>query len=299
MSSPCIVGFHESVLAPTLAKALDVPHQKLYPTLFSDGEFALPKIQLTGIDHVIFVVDFLCAGNELIHVELLAVTLLLRQLVQQGVARVTLVMPYLPYDRADRLDETPMALVLDQLGRFTSGCLITLDVHKELDQQPLVLSYKTDMLWHKLAESLAAKDDLVVVSPDHGGIGRAKRLAQLLDVPFGIMAKQRNDFGDVHMHSLTSDVSGKTVLLRDDMVDTGKTAAEAVAMLKQQGATRVFGLFTHPILSQGAEVRLQQAAFEGIFFTNSLIKVPLPFAKVIQLDGLLTEALLQHLQQII
>jgi ribose-phosphate pyrophosphokinase len=295
MATPLIIAFHESLLAPVLAKNLNIPLQKLYPQLFADGEFSLPEVQVGQTDHIIFVVDFVAAGTELIHIELLAVALLLRQLAKH-IAKLSLVMPYLPYERAEQFDASPMALVIEQLQKFNEGYLLTLDIHNEQVGQPMLIAHKTDSLWYQLTRSLDLGEELVVVSPDKGGCARAQRLAELLHVPVGIMSKQRDAAGLVSVAALTENVAGKTVLLRDDIVDTARTAVEAVTLLRQKGATRIFGFFTHPILSDGAEARLAVAGFDGIFFTNSLIKMPLSCAKIIHVDDLLSNILRQHLQ---
>jgi ribose-phosphate pyrophosphokinase len=289
--SVCILSFHESVLAPALAKELSVPHKKIFPRLFSDGEFALEMATCRDLQHTVVVADFSCVGNERIHIEILAITLLIKQLAAEGIQELTLVMPYLPYTRARRPDVTSMGVLLDQLARFKKTAVLAFDVHDESHIWPGVTPLWTDDLWLQQAAMIVQGKDAVVVSPDAGGAARAMRLAELLQLPAAVMEKYREDSGDISMEELSQCVAGKTILLRDDIVATGQTATLAAKVLKSQGAAQVFGLFTHAVLSNGAEARLQQAAFDGIFFTNSLIKLPMPFATIIDLASSLSSVL--------
>ncbi len=289
--SVSILSFSESILAPTLAKALLVPHKKISHRRFADGEFALVLPLLQDIQHIVLVIDFLHAGSGDIHTELLALIILLKQLAVEGICEITVLMPYLPYARSCKLEATAVGLLLDQMQQFKKATMFVVDMHVECPQLAAVHSLSSDDVWLEQVSKLVELKDALVVSPDAGGAARAISLAERLHLPVVIMEKYRKECGEVYIKEPSESVVGKTILLRDDIVATGQTAALAAKLLKEKGAAQVFGLFTHAVISPGAEIRLQQAAFDGIFFTNSLIKSDFPFATMIDLTSLLSNAL--------
>ncbi len=285
-----IGSFHGSMLAPPLAVRLGLVHVSVHTTLYPNGEFELVKTLPVNMTHIVFVMDFLSAGSEQINREVLALIMLLRQLAR-CVPTVTLMMPYLPYGRAENWQDTPLALLFEVLAHFKNFTIMTIDQHNEAIILPHTASHDTSFLWDKAPLSSLQQLNPVLISPDSGGAARVYRLAATLNFDHGIMSKERNDVGDVRVCNLTCDVESRAVILYDDIIDTGKTAVQAADFLRARGAKKIVGFFTHAVLSDGAQERLQQAGFDDIFFTNSLIKLPTPGVTLVLLEDLMADFL--------
>lgn len=239
---------------------------------FPDGEIDI-KIEddMRGGD--VFVVQPTCPPvNENI-VELL---LLLDCLRRASADRITAVIPYFGYARKDRKDEgrVPISAKVVANAIVTAGAsrVLTVDLHASQIQGffdvPVDHLYAKPVL-QKEIEKLGLAN-LVVCSPDVGGIRLARAYARSLGAGLAIVDKRRVDAGHTVSENVIGDVAGRDVLLADDMISTGGSVAEAARILRDHGAARVFVAATHPVLCGPARERLEESALEAIFVTNTI-----------------------------
>jgi ribose-phosphate pyrophosphokinase len=190
--------------------------------------------------------------------------------------QITAVMPYYGYARADRKtagrESITAKLVANLIVQSGANRVIAMDLHSAQIQgyfdipcdhvygAPVLLDYLNDK---KLP-------DLVVVSPDVGGVARARAFAKKLDdAPLAIIDKRRQAHNVAEVMNVIGDVSGKTAVLVDDMIDTAGTIYEAAKLLRKEGARQVYACATHAIFSPPAAERLSSGVFEEVIVTNS------------------------------
>lgn len=297
MSHAVVIGSDGRGLATSLAQLLQLDLLKYEVDVFADGEIKAQVPQGLQQRHCIVVVQLQHAGSPLVNGEFLGVLMLLKQLRRQGVRKLTLVMPYLPYTRVACVDDSPLMLLLEHINEFTHGKIVAVDVHDESlfqAHKEIILTLDSTPVWSYSLTTFMRGLPVCVVSPDAGGVNRAERLAARLAVPAYGMLKQRGADGSLTQHELQDDVAGKIVFLRDDMIDTGRTAISATKLLKERGAQQVIGCFTHPILSADMHSIVAESGLDAVLFTNTLEKRGLNFPYV-SLDGLLVTALQQEL----
>ena len=192
--------------------------------------------------------------------------------------RITAVIPYFGYARQDRKPgpRTPISAKLVANIITTAGAdrVLTMDLHAGQIQG--FFDIPTDNLWAApvmaadIKQRLAGKE-LVVVSPDVGGVVRARSLAKRLDnAPLAIVDKRRERAGESEVMNIIGDVDGRTCVLIDDIVDSAGTLCNAAAALKQQGATEVVAYSSHGVLSGGAAARVQSSELTELVVTDSI-----------------------------
>ncbi|MBF2027699.1 MAG: ribose-phosphate pyrophosphokinase [Oscillatoriales cyanobacterium C42_A2020_001] len=191
--------------------------------------------------------------------------------------QITAVIPYYGYARADRKtagrESITAKLVANLITQAGASRILAMDLHSAQIQgyfdipmdhvygSPVVLDY------------LSSKQlpDLVVVSPDVGGVARARAFAKKLnDAPLAIIDKRRQAHNVAEVLNVIGDVSGKTAVLVDDMIDTAGTITEGARLLKQEGARQVYACVTHPVFSPPAIERLSSGIFEEVIVTNTI-----------------------------
>jgi ribose-phosphate pyrophosphokinase len=190
--------------------------------------------------------------------------------------QITAVMPYYGYARADRKtagrESITAKLVANLIVQSGADRVIAMDLHSAQIQGyfdiPCDHVYGSPVLFDYLNEKKLS--DLVVVSPDVGGVARARAFAKKLnDAPLAIIDKRRQAHNVVEVMNVIGDVSGKTAVLVDDMIDTAGTIYEAAKLLRQEGARQVYACATHAIFSPPAIDRLSSGVFEEVIVTNS------------------------------
>lgn len=198
---------------------------------------------------------------------------------RSSAGEINLIVPYYGYARQDRKAKPrqPITskLVADLL--VTAGCdrIIIVDLHApqiqgffdclvdELTAIPLLgQAIKNDKTINK--------KNLVVVSPDHGGVNRARRIAESLNTPIAIIDKRRNDKNEPEAMHIIGNVEGKDCILVDDMIDTAGSVVVACRTLKSQGAKKIYLAATHPVFSNPASERLSEGDFTKVFVTDSI-----------------------------
>ncbi|MEC4817664.1 MAG: ribose-phosphate pyrophosphokinase [Scytonema sp. PMC 1069.18] len=191
--------------------------------------------------------------------------------------QVTAVIPYYGYARADRKtagrESITAKLVANLITEAGANRILAMDLHSAQIQGyfdiPLDHVYGSPVL----LDYLASKDlhDLVVVSPDVGGVARARAFAKKLnDAPLAIIDKRRQAHNVAEVLNVVGDVNGKTAVLVDDMIDTGGTISEAAKLLRQEGARQVYACATHAVFSPPAIERLSSGIFEEVIVTNTI-----------------------------
>jgi ribose-phosphate pyrophosphokinase len=190
--------------------------------------------------------------------------------------QITAVMPYYGYARADRKtagrESITAKLVANLIVQSGANRVIAMDLHSAQIQGyfdiPCDHVYGSPVLFDYLKEKKLP--DLVVVSPDVGGVARARSFAKKLDdAPLAIIDKRRQSHNVAEVMNVIGDVSGKTAVLVDDMIDTAGTIYEAAKLLRKEGARQVYACATHAIFSPPAIERLSSGVFEEVIVTNS------------------------------
>ena len=190
--------------------------------------------------------------------------------------QITAVMPYYGYARADRKtagrESITAKLVANLIVQSGANRVIAMDLHSAQIQGyfdiPCDHVYGSPVLFDYLNEKKLP--DLVVVSPDVGGVARARAFAKKLDdAPLAIIDKRRQSHNVAEVMNVIGDVSGKTAVLVDDMIDTAGTIYEAAKLLRKEGARQVYACATHAIFSPPAIDRLSSGVFEEVIVTNS------------------------------
>ncbi|WP_038016056.1 ribose-phosphate pyrophosphokinase [Synechococcus sp. PCC 7335] len=195
--------------------------------------------------------------------------------------QITAVIPYYGYARADRKtagrESITAKLVANLITQAGANRVLAIDLHSAQIQG--YFDIPCDHVYGStvLTEYLASKniEDLVVVSPDVGGVARARHFAKMLDdAPLAIIDKRRQAHNVAEVMNLIGDVEGKTAVLVDDMIDTAGTICEGARVLREKGAKHVYACATHAVFSPPAVERLSQGLFEEVIVTNSIPVVP-------------------------
>lgn len=198
---------------------------------------------------------------------------------------VNVVMPYYGYARQDRKararEPITAKLIADLIETAGADRVITLDLHA-----PQIQGFFDSPIDHLqgvplLSDYFEAKDidDIIVVSPDHGGVTRARKMADRLKAPIGIIDKRRPRPNVAEVMNIIGNIEGKTAILIDDIIDTAGTITLAANALIEQGAKEVYACCTHPVLSGPAIERIQNSQIKELVITNS---IPLPEEKNIE-----------------
>lgn len=265
---------------------------------FSDGEIAVElHTNVRGRD--VFVVQPTCAPTNDNLMELIVMVDALRR---ASAGRITAVVPYFGYARQDRRVRSARVpitakVVADMMVGVGVDRVLTVDLHAEQIQGffdvPVDNVYGSPVLLEDI--ELQKFEDLIVVSPDIGGVVRARAVAKELGIDLAIIDKRRPKAGIAEVMNIIGDVSGRTCLLVDDMVDTAGTLCNAAKALKQQGAKRVVAYCTHPVLSGKAVDNLNNSELDELVVTDS---IPLSDAvkactrvRVLTLSKMLAEAM--------
>ena len=264
---------------------------------FSDGEIRV-KIDENVRGSDVFLVQSCCTPVNDSIMELL---IMMDALKRSSATRVTAVLPYFGYARQDRKDEprVPITakLVADLITTAGADRVLTMDLHAGQIQGffniPVDNLYALPVLLDYMAKQSGT--NLVVVSPDAGGVERARAFAKRLQANLAIIDKRREGPNNARVMNIIGDVSGRDALLVDDLIDTAGTVIQAAQACKDQGARRVWAGCTHPVLSGQAMERLTQSCLDEVVVTNT---IPLqgkdqqyPKLRVLSVAPLLGEAI--------
>lgn len=239
---------------------------------FSDGEILVQiNENVRGMD--VFVLQPTSAP---VNHNLMELLIMIDALKRASARRITAVIPYYGYGRQDRKVQprVPITakLVADLISAAGADRLLTIDLHAAQIQGffdiPVDHLYATPVLLDYLKKKDASK--LVVVSPDAGGVERARAFAKRLNTSIAIVDKRRVEANVSELMNIVGDVERKEALLLDDMIDTAGTITQAVSALKNKGATKVFAACTHAVLSGPAITRLNESELNEVIVTNTI-----------------------------
>jgi ribose-phosphate pyrophosphokinase len=261
-------------MAEAVVKHLDISLGRAAVGRFSDGEVTVELLEnVRGRD--VFVLQSTCQPTN---DNLMEVLLMVDALKRASAGRITAAMPYFGYARQDRRPRSarvPISakVVANMLQAAGVDRLLTVDLHADQIQGffdiPVDNIYATPVL----LDDVRTKnyDDLIVVSPDVGGVLRARAMAkQLNNAELAIIDKRRPKANVAEVMHIIGDVEGHTCLIMDDMVDTANTLCKAAAALKKHGAKRVLAYATHPVLSGAAVERIAQSELDELVVTDTI-----------------------------
>lgn len=264
-------GRAHPALAQEISEYLQIPLSKVDCFNFSDGEiFCQLQENVRGADT--FVVQPTCAPVNENLVELL---IMLDAVKRASAARVTAVLPYYGYARQDKKDapRVPITakLVADLVSKAGADRILTMDLHAM--QIPGFFNKPVDHLFAApvMLEAIRALDipNLVIVSPDAGGVERARAIAKRINAELAIVDKRRVGPNETLVMHVIGDVRGKSTLVLDDIIDTAGTLAHTVDALIEHGAERVLAAGVHGILSGPAIDRINASSLEQVLITNT------------------------------
>ncbi len=268
-------------------------------TTFSDGE-----IQIEIDDNVrlrdIFVVQSTCAPVNSNLVELL---LMIDAIKRSSAQRITAVIPYYGYSRQDKkvAPRVPISakLVADLITTAGADRLITIDLHAGQIQGffniPVDNLFAAPVILRYIRENFSG--DLMIVSPDAGGVERARAFAKRLNAGLAIIDKRREAPNKAKAMAVIGDVADRVVVILDDMVDTAGTLTEAAEAIMKNGAREVYACCTHPVFSGPAIERIEQSALKSVIVTDTIPLRPEAAAsdkfKVLSIADLIGEAIIR------
>jgi ribose-phosphate pyrophosphokinase len=265
-------GNANPTLGAGIARALGVPLGRTHLSRFSDGEVWF-QIQdnVRGAD--VFVVQPTCppVGENLM--ELLV---MLDAFKRASAERITTVLPYYGYGRQDRKDRprVPISakLVADLLSTAGADRILAVDLHAAQIQGffdiPVDHLFAAPVIVEHVSK--LRLPDLTVVSPDAGGVERARAYAKRLDAPLAIVDKRRERPNEADIHHVIGDVEGRTALIVDDLADTAGTLAKVARAVKNAGATDVIASATHAVLSGRAIEMIEDSPLSRLLVTDSI-----------------------------
>ena len=267
-------------LADEIAAIMGRPLGKATVNKFSDGEISVNLYEsVRGID--CYIVQPTCLP---VNDNLMEVLIMIDAMKRASAGRINAVIPYYGYARQDRKakarDPISSKLVANLLQAAGADRVVTMDLHAAQIQgyfdipvdhllgMPILVDY-----WKK--KNL---QDLVIVSPDHGSVTRARTMAESLNAPIAIVDKRRPEPNKSEIMNIIGDIDGKNCIIVDDMIDTAGTICNAGKALMKLGAKSVSACATHAILSGPASQRLEESPFEEVVLLNT---VPIPKERLI------------------
>lgn len=266
-------------LAQAIAEYLEVPMGKALVTQFTNGEIRV-QIEENVRGAEVFVVQPTCGAVNDTLMELLIIC---DALSRSSAKTITALIPYYGYARQEKKtagrEPITAKLVANLITTAGADRVVTVDLHAgaiqgffdipvdNLMAMPIVVEY--------FRRKNIPKDELVVVSPDAGGVNRARIFAERLGAGLAIIFKRRPRPDAIDVIDLVGDIEGKTVLIVDDIISTGNTLVRGVEMLMSRGAKRVFAAATHPILAGEAVELIENSPLEEVIVTDT---IPVPSA---------------------
>jgi len=263
---------------------------------FSDGEVNFQILENVRGQDVFLIQPTSPPVNE----NLMELLIMIDAFKRSSAQRITAVIPYYGYARQDRKDKprVPLSskLVGDLLTAAGTHRLLTMDLHAgqiqgffdipvdHLFPMPIFFQYISDL----------EVEDLMVISPDAGGVEKARAYAKRLGTSLAIIDKRRVDDNEAEVMHIIGEVKGRNVIIIDDMIDTAGTLVRATEALIREGSTKVFAAATHPVLSGPAIQRLSESGFESVLVSNTIYlpeEKRIPKIKVLSVASLLGEAI--------
>ena len=261
-------------LVAAICEHLDIEAGRAEVGTFADGETSVDIGEnVRGMD--VFVIQSTCSPANTHLMELL---ILLDALRRSSARRVTAVIPYYGYARQDRKvkPRTPITakLVADLISTAGAERVLCLDLHAGQIQGffniPVDNIYAMPVLLQQIRAIVPAREEIVVVSPDAGGVERARAFAKRLDATIAIGDKRREKKDVAEVTRIVGDVTGQTAVIVDDIVSTGGSLVQTAEALRAAGAKRVLAAITHPVLAGSAVKRIEESCIERFITTDTI-----------------------------
>ncbi len=288
-------------IASKVSKISGIKLGEIITKKFADGEIFV-ETQNSVRNKSAFVIQ---STNYPANDNFMELLLVVDALKRSSVGEVNVIMPYFGYARQDRKVNGRQAisakLIANMLTVAGVDRLITFDIHSEQISGFFDIPVDNLKAYGIIAKEILAMNikDLTIVSPDHGGVSRARSMAKLLNSPLAIVDKRRVNHNEAEAQFVLGDVKNKNVIIFDDMVDTGGTVVSAVKILKEHGAKDVFLAVSHAVLSEKdgikAEDKLKESGIKNIITTNSIQKPKNDFIKMIDLSYVIAETITNHI----
>lgn len=267
-----ITGNANRALVGDICKELDVEMSKCEVTSFSDGEINV-NIDETVRGYDVFIVQ---PTHSPVNENIMELLILIDAVKRASAGRVNAVIPYYGYARQDRKTKArePITakLVANLLTTAGADRIVTMDLHAgqiqgyfdipvdHLSAIPILANYFKDIV----------DKDTVIVSPDLGGVTRARTFANIMDLPIAMIEKRRPKANVAEVMNVIGDIEGKNLILVDDIIDTAGTITKAASVLKNFGAKKIYGCATHGVLSGPAVDRICESELEKFIITDTI-----------------------------
>lgn len=279
-------GSSNPELSQKISEHIGVPIGNMAVSRFSDGEVRIQiNESVRGVDAFV-VQSGCCPVNDSI-MELLVI---LDALHRASAYRINLVMPYYSYSRQDKKVKGREPVTAKLLANLitTAGAdrLLTIDLHAGQIQGffdvPVDNLYAGPIIADYLRKNVTMHNNSVVVSPDVGGVTRARAMAEALGTPIAIIVKRRPEPNKSEVMEVIGDISGKSCIMIDDMIDTGGSIASGAKALDERGASEIYAACTHPVLSDDAVRKIESAPIKRLIVTDTICLTPEKESKKIE-----------------
>jgi ribose-phosphate pyrophosphokinase len=295
-----VAGNSNRPLAHAIAAYLKTPLSQCLVRRFADMEIFVEVQENVRGEDVFVIQSTSYPAND----NLMELLILMDALKRASARRITAVIPYFGYARQDRktLPRTPISakLVANLITQAGADRVLTVDLHAGQIQG--FFDIPTDNLY---AQPVMVRDirkrftngDATVVSPDVGGVVRARALAKRIDAPLAIIDKRRDRPGESEVMNVIGSVAGRDCIMVDDIIDSGGTLCNAAAALSERGAKSVVAYITHGVLSGGAVAKIMASKIQKLFITDTIVPTEAVRVaaniEVLSLAGLIGEAILR------
>jgi ribose-phosphate pyrophosphokinase len=288
-------GTANEPLAQAICRYIGIELGKCKISSFPDGE-TFVKIEENVRGEDVFIVQSTCPPTN--H-NLMEMFIMIDAVRRASAARITAVLPFYGYARQDRKDQPRVPITAKLVANLlvASGVnrILTVDLHAQQIQGffdiPVDHLYAAPVVYEYLRKKHLA--DLVVVSPDVGGLKMAHAYSQTLEAGLAIVAKRRKNATEVESMAVIGDIKGKNILLVDDLTETAGTLTSAAALLKKKGAKRILACVSHAILNDVGIARLRKSVIDELITTDTVQRPAIDGVKIVTLSvaGLLGEAI--------
>lgn len=292
-----LAGTSNIMLANEVARYLGIELTPMIRKSFADGEIYVQILEsIRGCD--VYIMQPTCRP---VNDHLMELMIMIDACKRASARQITAVLPYYGYARADRKtagrESITAKLAANLLTKAGANRIIAMDLHSSQIQGYFDIPVDHVYGSPTIVEYIKSKnlEDLVVVSPDVGGVARARAFASRLgDAPLAIIDKRRQAHNVAEVMNVVGDVRGKTAVLVDDMIDTAGTITEGARVLREQGARQVYACATHAVFSPPAIERLSNGCLEEVIVTNTIPIEPenrFPQLRILSVAGLIGETI--------
>ncbi|WP_025725010.1 ribose-phosphate diphosphokinase [Acholeplasma granularum] len=288
-------------LAESIAKSAGIPLSNVEVIRFADGEITVNIEESVRGNHVFVIQPTSQPAND----HLMEVLILTDALRRASASSITILMPYFGYSRQDRKVKSRQPITAKLVANLLTVAgvdrVVSIDLHAAQIQGFFDIPIDNFPAAPSLASYFKRKKfkNIVVVSPDHGGVTRARVFASFFNAPLAIIDKRRPEPNKAEVMNIIGDVKGATCIMIDDIIDTGGTLIAGANALKEAGAVEVYAAATHGVFTGIATQRLQESVINEIIITDTIYLDPAknqPKIKQLSIGSLLGEAIIHILQ---